>query len=338
MLINSYNIIMLYPLLFEPNLHELVWGGHKLQTLKGLPTDERCLGESWEISAVPSSQSVVANGSLAGQTLGDVVRTYGAALMGNCISKANGDNFPLLVKFIDAQGDLSIQVHPNDALAQARHGKLGKTEMWYVMDAEPGASLLAGFKEPISKTEYARRVEDGSIVDVLARHEVHPGDVFFIPAGRVHAICSGILLCEIQQSSDVTYRLFDYHRLGLDGKPRQLHTQEALDAIDFRVFDNYRTAYEPQPEGAVRIVDCEYFAVSVLSTSGSLRRNLLSEDSFVTLSCLEGACTITTSEGHTLSLSRGHSCLVPACLADFTIEADGKSSGGVKLLESFARG
>ena len=206
------------------------------------------------------------------------------------------------------------------------------------MDAEPGASLLAGFKEPISKEEYARRVEDGSIVDVLARHEVHTGDVFFIPAGRVHAICSGILLCEIQQSSDVTYRLFDYHRLGLDGKPRQLHTQEALDAIDFRVYDNYRTAYEPQPEGAVCIVDCEYFAVSVLSTSGTLRRNLLAEDSFVTLSCLEGACTITTYEGQSLSLSRGHSCLVPASQADFTIEADGTSSCGVKLLESFARG
>lgn len=321
----------LYPLIFEPNLHELVWGGHQLQPLKGLPTDERCLGESWEISAVPTSQSIVANGALAGQTLGDLVKTYGASLLGKRIAKAYGDVFPLLVKFIDAQGDLSIQVHPNDALAQARHGKLGKTEMWYVMAAEPGASLLAGFKEEITKEDYRRRVEDGSIVDVLARHEVHPGDVFFIPAGRVHAICSGILLCEIQQSSDVTYRLFDYHRLGLDGKPRQLHTEEAVDAIDYKVYDNYRTEYTPAEEGAVRIVDCQYFAVSVLTTKSVLHRDLSAEDSFVTLSCLEGECTIRTTAGHELNLKRGYSCLIPACEATFDIE------GNAKLIESFAR-
>lgn len=325
----------LYPLTFQPNLHELVWGGHKLQVLKGLPRDNRRLGESWEISDVPTSQSVVAEGPLAGKTLSELVGRYGPSLLGHHIFEADGRSFPLLVKFIDAQDDLSIQVHPNDALAKERHNKLGKTEMWYVMDAEPGATLLAGFKEKITRKEYRRRVADGSIVDVLARHEVHPGDVFFIPAGRVHAICSGILLCEIQQSSDVTYRLFDYHRLGLDGQPRQLHTDEALDAIDFNVYANYRTAYTPVDEGAVRIVDCRYFVVSVLSTSTLLRRNLLAEDSFVTLSCLSGRGVIRTASGNTVELHKGMSCLVPAVEADFDVEAlDGDA---FRLLESFAR-
>ena len=322
----------MYPLLFAPNLHEIVWGGHQLQSFKNLPTDERRIGESWEISAVPSSQSIVANGSLAGQTLGEVVKSFGSQLLGQRIEARWGDDFPLLVKFIDTQGDLSIQVHPCEDLAQERHKKHGKTEMWYVIDAEPGATLLAGFREEITKEDYRRRVEDGSITDVLARHEVHPGDVFFIPAGRLHAICSGILLCEIQQSSDVTYRLYDYHRKGLDGKPRELHTEEAVDAIDYRVYDNYRTTYAPA-EGAVRIEDCNYFVVSVLTVkeARALHRDLLGEDSFVTLSCLEGECCLTTADGHSLTLSRGNSCLIPACEADFAL------TGNAKLIESFAR-
>ena len=326
------NNTQLYPLLFRPNLHELVWGGHRLEPLKDLPADGRAIGESWEISAVPTSESIVANGPLEGRTLGALVKEYGATLVGKHIARAYGDEFPLLVKFIDAQGDLSIQVHPNNTLAQARHGQLGKTEMWYVMAAEPGATLLAGFREEVSREDYRRRVADGSIVDALARHEVHPGDVFFIPAGRVHAICSGILLCEIQQSSDVTYRLFDYHRLGLDGKPRQLHTEEALDAIDFHVYDDYRTHYTPTDEGAVTIVSCDYFAVSILATSSSLHRQLRDKDSFVTLSCLQGACQIRTA-CHALSLHQGMSCLLPACEADFDVTTDGTP---VRLLETFA--
>lgn len=325
----------LYPLTFRPNLHELVWGGHKLQTLKNLPQDGRRLGESWEISDVPTSESVVAAGPLAGKTLSELVARYGSALLGKHVFEADGRAFPLLVKFIDAQDDLSIQVHPNDALAKERHGKLGKTEMWYVMDAEPGASLLAGFKQKITRKEYRRRVADGTIVDALARHEVHPGDVFFIPAGRVHAICSGILLCEIQQSSDVTYRLFDYHRLGLDGKPRQLHTEEALDAIDFNLYANYRTDYTPVSEGAVCIVECRYFTVNVLTTSSTLRRELLGTDSFVTLSCLAGSGCLRTQSGHTVALQRGMSCLVPAVEADFEVVADDGTE--LKLLEAYVK-
>lgn len=324
----------MYPLLFRENLHEIVWGGSRLKALKGLPADGRNIGESWEISAVRGSESVVQNGELAGSTLGELVQRYGAELMGKHIAEAHGTEFPLLVKFIDAAGDLSIQVHPGDELARARHGKLGKTEMWYVMDARPGATLLAGFKKQIRPEEYAAKVADGSIVDVLARHKVHPGDVFFIPAGRVHAICRGILLCEIQQSSDVTYRLYDYNRLGLDGKPRQLHTEEARDAIDYKVYDDYRTHYQPVAEGAVRIVDCPFFVVNVVATSSSLHRNLLAEDSFVTLSCLSGACTIQAG-GISVSLGTGNSCLIPASVADFEVTAFGNRE--VRLLESWAR-
>ena len=324
----------MYPLLFRENLHEIVWGGSRLKALKGLPADGRNIGESWEISAVRGSESVVQNGELAGSTLGELVQRYGAELMGKHIAEAHGTEFPLLVKFIDAAGDLSIQVHPGDELARARHGKLGKTEMWYVMDARPGATLLAGFKKQIRPEEYAAKVADGSIVDVLARHKVHPGDVFFIPTGRVHAICRGILLCEIQQSSDVTYRLYDYNRLGLDGKPRQLHTEEARDAIDYKVYDDYRTHYQPVAEGAVRIVDCPFFVVNVVATSSSLHRNLLAEDSFVTLSCLSGACTIQAG-GVSVSLGTGNSCLIPASVADFEVTAFGNRE--VRLLESWAR-
>ena len=324
----------MYPLLFRENLHEIVWGGRRLKTLKGLPADGRNIGESWEISAVRGSESVVKNGELAGSTLGELVNRFGAELMGRHIAEVHGTEFPLLVKFIDAAGDLSIQVHPGDELARARHGKLGKTEMWYVMDARPGATLLAGFKKQIRPEEYAAKVADGSIVDVLARHEVHPGDVFFIPAGRVHAICRGILLCEIQQSSDVTYRLYDYNRLGLDGRPRQLHTEEARDAIDYKVYDDYRTHYQPVREGAVCIVDCPFFVVNVISTSSTLRRNLLAEDSFVTLSCLSGACTVRAG-GISVSLGTGSSCLIPASVADFEVTAFG--SREVRLLESWSR-
>lgn len=324
----------MYPLLFRENLHEIVWGGSRLKTLKGLPADGKNIGESWEISAVRGSESVVQNGPLAGRTLQELVEQLGPELMGRHISEEHGTEFPLLVKFIDAAGDLSIQVHPNDELARARHGKLGKTEMWYVMDARPGASLLAGFRKEIRPEDYAAKVADGSIVDCLARHKVHPGDVFFIPAGRVHAICRGILLCEIQQSSDVTYRLYDYNRLGLDGKPRQLHTEEARDAIDYKVYDDYRTHYQPVSEGAVRIVDSPFFVVNVVTTSSHLRRELAVEDSFVTLSCLSGACKVTAG-GVSVSLGTGSSCLIPAAVADFDVTAFGGRE--VRLLESWAR-
>lgn len=325
----------LYPLLFEDNLYELVWGGTKLRPMKGMPADGKPIGESWEVSNIPGRQSIIKNGPLAGRTVGDLIATYGPAFLGEGVWERYGMQFPLLVKFIDAASSLSIQVHPNDALALERHGKMGKTEMWYVMAADPGATLLAGFKEQISKEEYERRVMDGSIVKVLARHNVKPGDVFYIPAGRVHAINGGIVLCEIQQSSDITYRLFDYRRLGLDGKPRELHTQLAKDAIDFSVQGNYRTSYEDVQEGATLLVDSNYFAVNLLSTSHLLMRNMKDEGSFVTLSCVKGQAKVRCGMGESILLRECFSCLIPASVTDYVVEsADGNE---VELLESWAR-
>ena len=199
----------LYPLLFQPNLYPVIWGGRKLKPWKGMVADDEPIGESWEVSAVPSCASIVTNGAFAGRPLDEVVKELPKEILGERVAALYGDRFPLLVKFIDAERDLSIQVHPNDEMAMREHGKMGKTEMWYVIDAKPGAYLYAGFKEEMTPQEYKRRVADGSITEVLARHEVKPGDVFYLPAGRVHAICGGILLAEIQQSSDVTYRIFD---------------------------------------------------------------------------------------------------------------------------------
>lgn len=324
-----------YPYLFRPNLQEIVWGGTHLKPLMGLPADNQPIGESWEVSGFVGKESIVANGPMAGHPLTDVLAQDGATILGQHIYKRYGTELPLLVKIIDAARDLSIQVHPNEALSQKRHGKHGKSEMWYVMQAEPGASLLAGFQQEITPEEYERRVADGTIVDVLARHEVQVGDVFFIPAGRVHALCGGLMVCEIQQSSDVTYRLFDYNRPGLDGKPRQLHTAEAKDALDYKVYPDYCTHYEQPTDGVARVVDCPYFAVNVVSTKSLLKRDLLAEDSFVTLTCLQGQCQVTTAGGGVVTLRTGHSCLIPAVEASYSIFTNSRQP--VKLLEAWAK-
>ena len=227
--------MQLYPLLFEPNLHPVVWGGNQIRPFKGLePTDEP-IGESWEVSAVPSSTSIISNGIYKGKDLISVINEQPEAILGKKVNEKYNGKLPLLVKFIDAKKDLSIQVHPNDEMAMREHGKMGKSEMWYVIKADEGAHLYAGFKQEITPEECLQRIANGTITNVLADHQVKAGDVFFLPAGRVHAICGGILLAEVQQSSDVTYRIYDYNRLGMDGKPRELHTELAIQALDYHV-------------------------------------------------------------------------------------------------------
>ena len=220
---------MLYPLLFETSLFPIVWGGNRLRQMKGMSPSCEPVGESWEVSAVPGKESVVLNGDLAGKNLRELCQQYGADLLGGAVQQKFGNEFPMLIKFIDAESDLSIQVHPDDSVAMERHGSMGKTEMWYVVDAKPGTYLYAGFSKSITSEEYRRRVEDGTICEVLAKHPIRMGDAFFIPAGRVHAICGGALIAEVQQSSDITYRIYDYGRMGMDGKPRELHTELAVD-------------------------------------------------------------------------------------------------------------
>lgn len=335
----------LYPLLFEHNLRTTVWGGNRIKPMKGMPADNEPIGESWECSAVPGMESVVANGIFKGRKLNELVDMYGAMFMGERVYEQHGNKFPLLIKYIDAEKDLSIQVHPNDDLALTRHNSYGKTEMWYIMDAKPGAKLYAGMKSPISHYEYMKRIEDGSICDVLQSHAVKPGDVFFIPAGRVHAICAGIVLAEIQQSSNITYRIFDYNRPGLDGKPRELHTALAEDAIDYQVYEDYRSHYTPTLNKPVCLTECNLFTVKVLQVNRPFHRKLYKYDSFIVYMCLEGTCRIALRswEGFKKSdtpcitevtLTKGSSCLIPAGVADVDVIPDNEQTV-TKLIETY---
>ena len=325
----------LYPLLFTPNLHAKVWGGNRLKPYKKQPGSSEPIGESWEISVVPSAVSTVCNGPLAGSSFTDVVAEYGASLLGGGVYEKYGGEFPLLVKFIDAADDLSIQVHPDDELAQRLEGKNGKTECWYIIDALPGAYLYAGISKPVTKEEYRHRVADGTICEILAKHEVKKGDVFYLPAGRIHAIGGGIMLAEVQQNSDVTYRIFDYNRPGLDGKPRQLHTEQAIQAIDFNVEDEYRTLYDSEEERANPCIESPFFTVRVLDTSKPFHRNLLKYDSFIVSMCLEGDCVIQIrSTGDSILLREGYTCLIPASVADYDVIPQ-NAAGKTRMLDAY---
>ena len=334
----------LYPLLFENNFRTVVWGGNNLKPMKGLAPDDECVGESWEVSAVPGAESVVKNGVFAGKKLSDLVDRYGESLLGSSVYEKYGKEFPILVKFLDAARDLSIQVHPGDELARARHGCFGKTEMWYVVKALPGAALYSGFNQAITPYEYEKRVEDGSICEVLQRHEVKAGDCFYIPSGRVHAICGGLLVAEIQQSSDITYRIFDYNRLGFDGKKRQLHVEEAKEAIDFKLYDNYKAAYENKINKPVPLVDTPFFVVKLLEINRAFHRKLYKYDSFVIYVCIEGDCIIKVKSTNApfypdnyereVHLAEGSSCLVPVECADYDVVPNNEA-GATKLLEVY---
>ena len=324
---------LLYPMVFKPNLHSVVWGGNQLKGWKQMPEDDEPIGESWEVSAVPSSPSVVDNGHWTGMSLIDVINKMPNEILGRAVARQYGNKLPLLVKFIDAKNDLSIQVHPDNKMAMREHGKFGKTEMWYVIDAKPGSYLYAGFKEQLSPEEYKHKVEDGTITEALAKHEVKTGDVFYLPAGRIHAICGGILLAEVQQSSDVTYRIFDYNRPGMDGNPRELHTELAAKALDFNVYDEYRTDYVVEEARANHVIDSEFFNVRVVDIDQRFHRNLVKYDSFVITMCIKGSCHIKIrSTQDEVVLHEGNSCLIPAAIADYDIEP---VSGHSLLLDAF---
>lgn len=317
---------------FKPILKTIVWGGEKIAPYKGIATEQKHIGESWELSGVKGNESIVSEGPYAGRSIADLVREFKGELVGKHVYGNTGDEFPLLIKFIDAQGDLSIQVHPNDELAAVRHnGSKGKTEMWYVVDAEPGAHLLSGLTEHISKEEYAAKVADGTITDVLARHEVHPGDVFFLPAGRIHAICGGCFIAEIQQTSDITYRIYDYGRMGLDGKPRELHTELAKDAIDYTVYPDYRTHYSPEKDEEQVVVSCKYFTTSIYDLTLPYAKDLSTIDSFMVVMCLEGEGELEV-DGESVDVRQGETVLIPATADDICFVPGG---GSMKILTSY---
>jgi mannose-6-phosphate isomerase len=323
----------LYPFLFQPNLHPVVWGGHQLRPYKGLEPNEEPIGESWEVSAVPSSTSIISNGSFQGRDLTSVIAEFPEEILGHAVNEKYHGQLPLLVKFIDAERDLSIQVHPNDEMAWREHKKMGKSEMWFIIKAAPGSHLYAGFKQQITSDEYFRRIADGTITEVLADHTVKTGDVFYLPAGRVHAICGGIMLAEVQQSSDVTYRIYDYNRPGMDGKPRELHTDLAAQALDYHVEQNYRTEYVETDNRAIQIIDSPYFDVRVMEIQTPFHRNLLKYDSFVISMCIEGDCKLVMrTNGSEILLKAGHTTLIPAAIADYDVIP---LSGRTKLLDAF---
>ena len=305
----------------------MVWGGKKIARYKGVDTDLDRIGESWEVSDVKGHESVVTNGPLAGRILTDLVREYRGQLVGEKVYRRCGDEFPLLIKFIDAQSDLSIQVHPDDAMAMRRHGERnGKTEMWYVIAADPGACLYSGLSSEITPESYAERVSAGTITEVLARHDVHPGDVFFLPAGRIHAICSGCLIAEIQQTSDLTYRIYDYGRKGLDGKPRELHTELAREAIDYRVLPSYRTDYSNASNKDIEVISCKYFTTSVLDLTEPFVKPLSELDSFLVVMCVGGEGTLIDGEpegAFSMPLCQGETVLIPATSRSIRFEPKG---------------
>lgn len=307
----------MYPLKFNPILKSMIWGGDKLRQYKAITTDQKNIGESWGLSGVPGNESVVSNGEFAGRTITELIKEYGAELLGRHVYETYGKNFPLLIKFIDARDDLSIQVHPDDAMAQAVHGQpFGKTEMWYVVSADKDAHLMSGLSAKITPEEYVSRVENNTITDVLSDYKVQSGDVFFLPAGRIHSIGKGCFIAEIQQTSDLTYRIYDFGRLGLDGKPRELHTELAKDAIDFSVSDDYRTEYKRVMNEDTTLVECEYFKTHYFDLTQPVSVGVKSKDSFMIVICLRGKGELLDSNGNFVALRQGETVLVPASVVD----------------------
>ena len=313
---------------FKPLLKQTLWGGEKIIPFKQLDTKLDNVGESWEISGVPGHETIVSEGPDVGMTLNSVVTRYQERLVGRDNYRRFGNEFPLLIKFIDARQDLSIQVHPDEETAH-RHGhEHGKTEMWYVLRPEPGARLYNGLRQRITPDEYRRKVADGTITDTLACYEVHEGDVFFIPAGRIHAIGAGCFVAEIQQTSDVTYRIFDFNRRDKEGNLRQLHTHEAAEAIDYTVFPDYRTSYGQQKDTPQQVVKCPYFTTAVYDLTESMTLDYSELDSFVILIGVGGEGTL-TADGETTTLRAGETVLLPATTKEAVVE------GTVKFLETY---
>lgn len=322
----------MYPLKFKPIYKEKIWGGSRLKnTLNKKGVSGNFCGESWEISGLEGDVSIVENGYLAGEDLRSLIKKFKGDLLGKKIYQRFGEEFPLLIKFLDAAQNLSIQVHPDDALAQKRGEGMGKTEMWYVLEAESDAVLISGFNRPLNKKIYLEYFENARLEEILNTEKVQKGDVFFIPAGRVHTIGKGILLAEIQQTSDTTYRIYDYDRTDSDGNKRELHTQEALEAIDYEFYQEYKTQYSRQKD--VVLADCPHFSTHLLSITKSVVKNYQDLDSFVIYICVEGAINIDYEEEY-FSLKLGESILIPASITALQLIPDDKKS---KLLEVFIR-
>ncbi len=315
---------------FIPILKSPLWGGEKIATYKQIATDRKQIGESWELSGVEGDVSVVAEGPDAGKTLTELLARDKERLLGSRNYERFGTEFPLLIKFIDAREDLSIQVHPDDRLAWERHRSKGKTEMWYVVAADEGAHLRSGFTRQVTPAEYEKSVADDTITDLLTDHEVRPGDVFFLPAGRIHSIGAGSFIAEIQQTSNITYRIYDFNRRDANGNLRELHTEQAKGAIDYSVEADYRTHYEAVKDRPVELVACPYFTTTLYDLTRPCEIDLAATDSFLVVMCIEGSGTLTDDQGSAMPLRQGETVLVPASAKSLAVSPQ----SGIKLLTS----
>ncbi len=321
----------LYPLKFKTIFKDKIWGGKKIKTYlnKDFSPLPNC-GETWEISGVKSDVSIVSEGLLEGETLADILAEYKGDLVGESVYQKFGNDFPLLIKFIDANDDLSIQVHPNDELAKKRHNSFGKTEMWYVIQADEGSSLITGFNQEVNEAIYVKKLNSGKLTDILNKEIVKNDEVYFLPAGRVHTIGKGLLVAEIQQTSDVTYRIYDFDRVDDKGNKRELHTEEALAAIDYQYYPEYKTIYNQKENEAVELVKCPYFTTNKLDYKQSATRDYTGLDSFVIHICLKGSY-ILKYDNLEIAVKMGDCVLLPATLKNI----DMQTSEGFKVLESF---
>lgn len=315
---------------FNPIFKSVIWGGEKIAPFKKTVTDQSSIGESWEISGVEGSESIVSDGPDRGLSLSRLLQKYGASLLGEKNYAKYGNMFPLLIKFIDARDDLSVQVHPTDELAQKRGSKFGKTEMWYVLGAEDGAKLANGFTRPVSPDEYKDLVESGKIMEVLNFNSIKPGDTFFIPAGRVHAIGKGAFVAEIQETSDITYRLYDYKRKDKEGNERELHTDEAFDAIDFNDTEGKPVEYTSKPGETVTLANSPFFTTNLLDCNSVMGRDYSLLDTFVVIIAVKGTAKLKSGKD-TLDIREGTTVLLPANAQGVEITAE----NGFTALETY---
>ncbi len=311
----------LYPLQFQPILKKRIWGGTKLKDYLNKPISSEFTGESWEISTIKNDVSVVSNGSLKGKSLNELVNEFPEALLGKKVYQQFGKQFPLLFKYLDAHEDLSIQVHPNDKLAKARHHSYGKTEMWYVMQADENAKLILGFKEQSSPKQYIESIESKSLLSILDSKKVKKGDAFFLETGTVHAIGAGIVIAEIQQTSDITYRIYDFDRVDANGKSRELHVDLALDAINYNVVDAEKE-YKKETNNSNEIVNCHYFTTNFIPLDGNTKITKNGQ-SFTVYMCVEGKFELKFNN-EIYSYTIGDTVLIPAEMTAF--ELSGKAS------------
>ena len=310
----------LYPLKFEPILKEKVWGGNALVSrYNKIPEGSLHIGESWELSAVSDNQSVISNGFLAGNNIGELIEVYMGDITGDSIFEKFGNEFPLLIKFIEAREDLSVQVHPDNKLAKERHHAFGKTEMWYILESEKGSKIYTGFKEDVTKEMYQESLKNGKLTDLLNVETAEAGDTFFTPAGRVHAIGAGMVLVEIQQTSDITYRIFDWNRKSSGKVKRELHTELALHAIDFSASGKIKIRKMPELNKTENLVSCEYFNTNIISFNAPINKEYYAIDSFVVYICIDGEFLIRWDKNSDI-VSKGETILLPAMIKEVTLE------------------